>query len=78
MRLFLVECALDAAEVRLSLAVGRHAAETLDALGTGVVGSQSQNDVVVVALEQFAQVARTCVDILPRIENVLHAEARRA
>ena len=70
--------AVDALNVISRFGVGRNAvAETLHFVWAGVVRSQRQIEIVVVLAEQVAKVTRAAIDIFFRVENILHAEARR-
>src|SRR4030088_233543 len=72
----LVVGALYFANVGLCFGEGRDAAIFLHAIGASVVGGESEDEVVVVAVEKLTEVAGAGVDIFAGIENVAHAEAR--
>ena len=49
----------------------------LHGLGARIIGGQRQREVAVVPLQQLAQVARSRVDVLLRVVNVLHSHPLR-
>src|ERR1700690_2006917 len=64
----------DASNVGLGFAIGRHAPVPRYALWAGVVSRQRLDHVVVVLLEQFAQIFRTALHIGGGIEGVDHTQ----
>src|SRR5271166_6190516 len=61
--LLLVVLVHDAGHVGAGFAKWRHSAILLHALGAGVVGSQCLDQVEIVALQKFAQIAASARDI---------------
>jgi len=71
-----VEVADDAGDVGFGFVVRRHAVVLFDALGSGIVGGEGFDEIEVVALEEFAEIARAGVDVGLRIEGIVDAELR--
>jgi len=66
---------LNAANVGNGFAVGRNGFVKFDALRTGVVGGEGEREIVVVAIEKFAEIFCAGFDIFLRVENVFDAES---
>src|SRR5260370_37046492 len=73
-RLALLITALDAAHIRNRFRIRRDAAVKLDLVWSRVVRGERQRQIIVVLLQQVAQVARTCVDVFCRVVDVFYAE----
>ena len=69
-----VEVADDAGYVGFGFEVGRDAAVLVDALRSGIVGGEGFDQIEVIALEEFAEIARAGLDVGLGIEGVAHAE----
>jgi len=72
----LVEVADDAGDVGFGFEVGRDAAVLVDAPRSGIVGGEGFDEVEVIALEEFAEIAGAGLDVGLGIEGVVHAELR--
>src|SRR5215471_817316 len=73
---FGVEVADDSGDIRMGLTVWWHTVILLYALWPGIVGSQRLDWIVVIKVEQAAQVSRPCFDIGFGIERITHAQQR--
>ena len=69
-----VEVADDAGYVGFGFVVGRDSVVLLDALRSGVVGGEGFDEIEVVALEEFAEIAGAGFEVGLRVEGILHAE----
>src|SRR6266446_6718566 len=64
----------DAGHISAGFAEWRHSPILLDALRTCVVSGQRLDEIEVVALQKFAQIAASARDIGLRIEGIVHAQ----
>src|SRR6266403_6227557 len=62
----------DAGHVSAGLSKGRHSPILLDALRTCVVSGQRLDEIEIVALQKFPQIAASARDVGLRIESVVH------
>jgi hypothetical protein len=69
-----VELVDDAGDVGAGLAVGRDAVVLVDGGGAGVVGGESEGEVVVVVGEESVDVGGATADVLLGLESVVDAE----
>ena len=72
----MVEVADDAGYVGFGLVIRRDAVVLFDALRPGVVGGEGLDEIEVVALEEFAEIAGTGLDVGLRVESVVDAKLR--
>src|SRR5208282_246678 len=64
----------NASDISASLVEGRHSVELLDTLRPRVIGGKSLDEIEVVALQEFAQIAASACDVRLRVEGILHAQ----